>query len=109
MDTTTPISGADHQARERLANSLKQMVDEAEHLLKSAQRTGNEQFDLAREKFETQLRHARSELADLQGNAAHTARRTVRQADHAVHEHPYVAMGVTAGVGVLLGLLIARR
>jgi ElaB/YqjD/DUF883 family membrane-anchored ribosome-binding protein len=27
----------------------------------------------------------------------------------AVHEHPYTAMGITAGIGLLLGLLIARR
>jgi ElaB/YqjD/DUF883 family membrane-anchored ribosome-binding protein len=26
-----------------------------------------------------------------------------------VHEHPYTAMGISAGIGVLLGMLIARR
>jgi ElaB/YqjD/DUF883 family membrane-anchored ribosome-binding protein len=107
MDTATLTP--DQNARDRLAASLKQMVDEAEQLLKSAQGAGSDKFNAARDKFETQLRHARSELAELQENAAHNARRAARAADHAVHEHPYTAMGITAGVGLLLGMLIARR
>lgn len=107
MDTTALSS--DHAARDRLAASLKQMVDEAEQLLKSAQGTGSDKFNAARDKFETQLRHAREELAQLQDDAVHHARRAARTADHAVHEHPYTAMGITAGVGLLLGMLIARR
>lgn len=107
-----PTASLDHaarDARDRLATSLKSMVDEAEQLLKSAQGAGNEKFNAARDKFETQLRHARSELATLQDEAIHNARRAARATDQAVHEHPYTAMTVTAGVGLLLGLLIARR
>jgi ElaB/YqjD/DUF883 family membrane-anchored ribosome-binding protein len=105
----TPVLNPDHTARERLAASLKQMVDEADQLLKSAQGTGSDKFNAARDKFETQLRHARKELEQLQDDALHSARRAVRTADHAVHEHPYTAMGISAGVGLLLGMLIARR
>lgn len=105
----TPTLSPDHTARERLAASLKHMVDEADQLLKSAQGAGSDKFIAARDKFETQLRHAREELAELQDSALHNARRAARNADHAVHEHPYTAMGVSAGVGLLLGLLIARR
>jgi ElaB/YqjD/DUF883 family membrane-anchored ribosome-binding protein len=107
MDTTA--LHPDHTARERLAASLKQMVDEADQLLKSAQGAGSDKFNAARDKFETQLRHARAELEDLQDSALHSARRAARVTDHALHEHPYAAMGVSAGVGLLLGLLIARR
>jgi ElaB/YqjD/DUF883 family membrane-anchored ribosome-binding protein len=106
MDSTT--LSPDH-ARERLAASLKHMVDEADELLKSAQGAGSDKFAAARDKFETQLRHAREELAELQDSALHNARRAARTADHAVHEHPYTAMGISAGIGLLLGLLIARR
>ena len=107
METTTAT--ADQTARDRLAASLKQMVDEADQLLKSAQGAGSDKFNAARDKFETQLRHARADLAELQDSAIHNARRAARTADHVVHEHPYTAMGITAGVGLLLGMLIARR
>ncbi len=107
MDTTT--LSPDQSARDRLTTSLKHMVDEADQLLKSAQGSGSDKFNAARDKFETQLRHARAELSELEDKALYKAKRAARTTDHAVHAHPYTAMTVTAGVGLLLGLLIARR
>lgn len=107
METTAVAS--DQNARDRLATSLQHMVDEAEHLLKSAQGAGSDKFNAARDKFESQLRLARAELSELQDSAVDNAKRAARATDHAVHEHPYAAMGISAGVGLLLGLLIARR
>lgn len=108
MDTPSPPPAANDE-RDRLASSLKAMVEEAEHLLKSAQRDGSEQFSAARERFESQLRLARDELEAMQDHAVRQARRAARAADHAVHDHPYAAMGLAAGVGLLLGMLISRR
>ena len=107
--TTTPTTSADETARERVAQSLQQMVNEAEHLLKDAQRTGSEPFSAAREKFELQLRNAKAELDRLEESAVYNAKRAARATDHAVHEHPYAAMGIAAGAGLLIGMLIARR
>ena len=107
--TTPPTTSADQTARDRLAQSLQQMVDEAEQLLKNAQRTGSEQFNAARDKFEVQLRHAKEELRRLEDAAVYNAKRAARATDHAVHEHPYAAMSVAAGVGLLIGMLITRR
>jgi ElaB/YqjD/DUF883 family membrane-anchored ribosome-binding protein len=109
MSTTSTTADAATNARERLATSLQQMVDEAEHLLANAQRTGSEQFNEARDKFEAQLRHAKSELRQLQDSALDNARRAARATDHAVHDHPYAAMGLAGGVGLLLGMLVSRR
>ena len=104
MDTTAETS-----ARERLAQSLKHMVDEADQLLSKAERSGSEQFNAARAKFETQLQHAKEELRHLELSAIDSAKRAARVTDHAVHEHPYAAMGIAAGAGLLIGMLISRR
>lgn len=109
MNATVTVSDTETSARERLAQSLKHMVDEADHLLAKAERTGSEQFNAAREKFEAQLSHAKDELRRLEASAIDNAKRAARATDHAVHEHPYAAMGIAAGVGVLIGMLIARR
>ena len=109
MDATTTTTPSEMQTRERLAQSLKHMVDEADHLLAKAERSGSEQFNAAREKFETQLLHAKDELRRLEISAIDNAKRAARATDHAVHEHPYAAMGLAAGVGLLLGMLISRR
>ena len=76
MDTiTTPsTTSADQTARDRLAKSLQQMVDEAEQLLKNAQRTGSEQFDAARDKFEDKLRSAKEELSSLEEAAIYNGK-----------------------------------
>jgi ElaB/YqjD/DUF883 family membrane-anchored ribosome-binding protein len=107
MDTTTTSS--DTSARERLAQSLKHMVDEADQLLARAEHSTGEQISAAREKFEAQLRQAKEELRRLEQSAIDNAKRAARATDHAVHEHPYAAMGIAAGAGLLIGMLIARR
>ena len=52
---------------------------------------------------------AKDELQRLEETAMVNARHAARVTDRAVHEHPYAAMGVAAGVGLLIGMLIARR
>jgi ElaB/YqjD/DUF883 family membrane-anchored ribosome-binding protein len=106
---SAPNADADASARDRLAHSLQQMVDEAEHLLANAQRSGSEQFNEARDKFEQQLRQAKNELHQMQGCATDKARHAARAAQHAIQDHPYAAMGLAGGVGLLLGMLITRR
>ena len=105
----TPTTTPENSVRDNLAQSLKQIVSEAEVLLKTAQRTGNEQFNAARDKFEGQLRNAKADLERLEDAASYQARRAARATDEAVHEHPYTAMGLAAGVGLLIGMLVARR
>lgn len=108
MQQTTTAKTED-TTRDRLAHSLRQMVEEADHLLKTAQRTGNEQFNAARDKFESRLKEAKSSLGDLESAALDNARRAVRAADDSVHEHPYAAIGIAAGAALLIGMLISRR
>lgn len=106
MDATV---STDNHARERLTENLKGMVDEADKLLAHAERTGTEQFKSAREKFEVQVRRAKDELRRLEHAAVDNAKRAAQATDHAVHEHPYAAMGIAAGAGLLIGMLISRR
>jgi ElaB/YqjD/DUF883 family membrane-anchored ribosome-binding protein len=108
MDTTTVSHLADN-ARERLTGQLHDLVRESEHLMKVVQRSGNQQADAARDRFEATLKTAKDELDALQDSALRKARRAARQADHAVHDHPYASMGAAAAVGALIGMLISRR
>jgi ElaB/YqjD/DUF883 family membrane-anchored ribosome-binding protein len=107
MDPTTTATA--EESRERLAQGLQQMVDEANHLLKDAKRAGGDQFSAVRDRFETQLQRAKAELRRLEGEAVDRTKRAAAATDHAVHEHPYTAMGIAAGVGLLIGMLISRR
>ena len=52
---------------------------------------------------------AKLELNDLETVAIENAKRAARATDEAVHEHPYAAMAIAAGIGALIGMLIVRR
>jgi ElaB/YqjD/DUF883 family membrane-anchored ribosome-binding protein len=110
MDTpaTTPSDASEAQ-RQRLAQGLQDMVEEGERLLRAARSSGSEHLSDLHDKLELQLQHARRELHALGETAAHNVRRAAHAADTAVHQHPYAAIGLAAGVGVLIGMLISRR
>jgi ElaB/YqjD/DUF883 family membrane-anchored ribosome-binding protein len=106
-DTTIPTTNS--STKERVADTLRQMVDEANDLLKQTAAAGDEKFDAARIRIERQLGELRLQLDELQDTIALRARRAARMADHTVHTHPYSAMGIAGAAGLLIGLLVARR
>ncbi len=95
--------------RDRLASELRSLVADAEEMLKAASRSGNEQLSAVRERLERGVSTARNELTAFQEAALERARMTARETDEYVHEHPWNAVGIAAGVGLLLGVLLARR
>jgi ElaB/YqjD/DUF883 family membrane-anchored ribosome-binding protein len=46
---------------------------------------------------------------ELYGRVRDKTVEKAKAVDETVHEHPYQAMGIALGVGVLLGVLITRR
>jgi ElaB/YqjD/DUF883 family membrane-anchored ribosome-binding protein len=96
-------------ARDHMAQSLRSMVEEIESLLKSAAKSGDAQFTALRERLGTQATHLRQQLDELEETAVHRARQAARATDQAVHTHPYVAIGIAAAVGAVVGVLLARR
>ncbi len=71
--------------------------------MESAERQGNEKTEL-RQKLEATLEKAKEVCENLQNKTVNAAKAT----DEAVHEHPYQAMGIAFGLGVLIGVLAAR-
>ncbi len=116
MNSTTPGSTASASSsstllngRDQVAAGLRHLVEVADQLLKSAASAGDEKFDEARARLDHQLRGLRRQLDELEGNALQRARQAVRATDQAVQSHPYSAVGIAAGVGLLIGVLVARR
>lgn len=105
MDTMEQIQST----RDRLASQLRSLADDAEEMLKAASRSGNEQLSAVRDRLERGVSTAREELSSFQEAAFDRARQTAADTDEYVHEHPWNAIGVAAGVGLLLGVLLARR
>ncbi len=92
-----------------LAQGLRHVVDEAEQLLRHAADSGDQRLEAVRARFDTQVKRMRMQLDDLENTASHKARQAAHAADHAVHSHPYGAMGAAAAIALLIGVLVARR
>ena len=94
---------------DQILNDLKAVVDDAETLMRdSADRVGEEAV-AARAKARESLRAARERLQVLEGQVVERTKDAARETDRYVHDHPWQAIGVAAGIGLLLGLLIGRR
>lgn len=90
---------------EKLLQDLKAVVQDGEALLKAGAQDLSERGRAARERLAAALEVAKETRRKLEERAVAGAKAT----DRAIREHPYQAVGVAFGVGVLLGILFNRK
>lgn len=95
-------------SKERLINDLKALASDAEELLLATANQAGEKVALARQKIEQSLIEGKKALADAEKNLVKKSKECAEIADDYVRENPWSAVGIAAGVGLVLGLLIRR-
>ena len=108
MDTVSRSSPVNN-GQEGISHNLRHMVDEMDHFLKNAADTGDQKFDIVRQRLTQQVRDMRAQLDELNDAALDRMKRAAQRADQTVQAHPYSAMGIAAATGLLVGFLAARR
>jgi ElaB/YqjD/DUF883 family membrane-anchored ribosome-binding protein len=83
------------------AADLRALLQEAEQALSD---DASDRFDDLRERLHSALEDGRHSLERLRDEAT----RRARQADKLVRDNPYAAIGVAAGVGALIGIIVSR-
>lgn len=97
------------QQKEKLISDIKTVMAELDELVRdSASDVGDELLEL-RGKLRSQVSAARETLSDLESRVADGARTAARIGDDYVREHTWTSIGIAAGVGVVIGLLLNRR
>ena len=98
---------------EAMMDDVRQALAEVEQLLKDGADQAGEQLgdrvDETRARAERTLHEAHSRLGSLQDELTARARRSVRDADRYVHDNPWQAIGIAAGLAFVVGLLVSRR
>jgi ElaB/YqjD/DUF883 family membrane-anchored ribosome-binding protein len=95
--------------KQQLINDFKVVVADAEALLKATAGQGGEAVAAARAKAEASLDEAKAKMADAQAALRVRTKAAARATDEYVHTHPWQSIGVAAGAGLVIGLLIGRR
>lgn len=93
----------------KLAEDVHTVLADAQELMKLAAGEASQGYKDARERLERSSKAARQQLATMQASALDSAREAGESADTYVRQHPWEAIGIGAGLGLLLGILIARR
>lgn len=94
---------------EKLIEDLHLVIRDAEALLQATAGQAGERLHDLRQRTQATLASARERLAAAERSAAREIRAAAADADEFVHDKPWQAVGIAAGVGLLVGLLIGRR
>lgn len=95
--------------KDKLTQDLKIVVADAEELVRATASQAGEKVAVAREKIQDSLHRAKIKLAEAEDMMIDKTRQAARATDEYVHDHPWKAVGVAAGIGLIVGLLIGRR
>jgi ElaB/YqjD/DUF883 family membrane-anchored ribosome-binding protein len=95
--------------KEKLVADLRQVISDAEELMRATAHQTDGKIAELRERIGENLRQARYKLVDAEEAIKAKTREVARATDDYVHENPWKAIGVAAGAGLIVGLLIGRR
>ncbi len=96
-------------SQEKLVSDIKAVITDAEDILKATADQTGEKIANLRVRIQDRLLGARIRLDAAEAALIDKTRAAARAADDYVHESPWQAVGIGAGVGFVLGLLLARR
>ena len=96
-------------SKERLTGDLKNLVADAEELLKATASQAGDKIGVARQKIEQSLIEGKKALADAEKTLVAKSKECADIADDYVRENPWSAVGIAGGIGLILGLLIRGK
>lgn len=97
------------RAYDDLVEEFSNLVEAMEDVFSAAAEDGGEKLTELRSQAEASLKKARARLGVVEKHAMARARKLAAESDQYVHENPWTAIGIGAGVGLLLGLLLGRK
>ncbi len=95
----------DNVTTEKLMADLRAVARDAQELLEATAGQTGARIEELRARVQESLGAARARLEEAGDSALEAA----REIDEQVRRNPWAAIGVAAGVGLLLGLLLGRK
>lgn len=92
-------------SREKTMEDLRALVRDAEELLKATAGDMSERAKEARTRLGEALEKAKATCRRLEERTVAAAKAT----DKVIRQHPYESIGIAFGIGLLIGVLVARK
>lgn len=97
------------ESQEKLVTDIKGVISDAEEMLSVTADQAGEKIASLRARVQIRLSDAKERLAEAEAVLRDKTRAAAQATDDYVHESPWTAIGIAAGVGVLAGLMVSRR
>lgn len=88
-----------------ISDDFNTLAEDARDLMNATADVAGDKVANARKRLAAALENSK----EIYGRVREKAIEGAKATDKAVHEHPYQAIGIAMGVGVLIGFLIGRR
>ena len=95
--------------KDKLIADVKLVIADTEELLRATAGQAGEKIADIRARTQDRLSAAKIKLAEAEAAVVDKAKQVGRGADDYVHDNPWRSVGVAAGFGFIVGLLIGRR
>ena len=96
-------------SQEKLVSDIRAVIADAEDILKATADQTGEKIANLRTRIQERVLDARIRLDAAEAVLTDKTRAAARAADDYVHESPWQAVGIGAGVGFLVGFILGRR
>lgn len=106
---STKVASAENDvSKEKLMQDLRVVVSDAEELLRATAGQTGEKVAVVRERIQENLSLAKERLIAAERVVVEKTKQAAKATDEYVHENPWKSVGIAAGVGLLVGMLISR-
>ena len=95
--------------KQKFVADMRVVVADAEEILRATAGVAGEKMADLRERIGERLRDAKLRIADAEAALVDKTKAAARATDDYVNDNPWRAVGIAAGVGLLLGIIIGRR
>lgn len=95
-------------SKEKLMQDLRVVVADAEELLRATAGQAGDKAVAARERIQESLAHAKERMVAAEEAVVEKTKQAAKATDEYVHENPWKSVGIAAGVGLVIGMLISR-
>ena len=100
---------AERISADQLIDDLTAVIRDAENLLRATAAQTGDKVEEMRARAEESVRLAKERLSGIEEETLKHARELAGEADQYVRGNPWQAVGIAAGIGLVLGVLLSRR